>query len=100
MSGPAFSGTRSIGLCTTHHVCRINIHPFSGLHRSRQLIQESDQHLKDIEKTLQKDKRYLILDCVADERKDLIMEHCRELSRKGPPPPPTASEPSRRSIMK
>ncbi|XP_036404133.1 transcription elongation regulator 1-like isoform X2 [Megalops cyprinoides] len=66
-------------------------------YRSRKLIQESDQHLKDIEKVLQNDKRYLVLECVPEERRKLIMSYIEDLDRRGPPPPPTASEPTRRS---
>ncbi|XP_061091529.1 transcription elongation regulator 1-like isoform X2 [Conger conger] len=66
-------------------------------YRSRKLLQESDQHLRDVEKVLQNDKRYLVLDCVPDERRKLIMSYIEDLDRRGPPPPPTASEPTRRS---
>ncbi|XP_035998845.1 transcription elongation regulator 1 isoform X2 [Fundulus heteroclitus] len=66
-------------------------------YRSRKLIQESDQHLKDVEKVLQNDKRYLVLECVPEERRKLIMFYIEDLDRRGPPPPPTASEPTRRS---
>ncbi|XP_061905164.1 transcription elongation regulator 1-like isoform X3 [Entelurus aequoreus] len=66
-------------------------------YRSRKLIHESDQHLNDVEKILQNDKRYLVLDCVPDERRKLIMFYIEDLDRRGPPPPPTASEPTRRS---
>uniref|UniRef100_A0A7N6ARB9 Transcription elongation regulator 1 n=1 Tax=Anabas testudineus TaxID=64144 RepID=A0A7N6ARB9_ANATE len=66
-------------------------------YRSRKLIQESEQHLKDVEKILQNDKRYLVLECVPEERRKLIMFYIEDLDRRGPPPPPTASEPSRRS---
>ncbi|MCI4386746.1 hypothetical protein PGIGA_G00066070 [Pangasianodon gigas] len=66
-------------------------------YRSRRLIQESDQHLKDIEKILQNDKRYLVLECVPEERRKLTMFYIEDLDRRGPPPPPTASEPTRRS---
>ncbi|XP_026995639.2 transcription elongation regulator 1 [Tachysurus fulvidraco] len=66
-------------------------------YRSRRLIQESDQHLKDVEKILQNDKRYLVLECVPEERRKLIMFYIEDLDRRGPPPPPTASEPTRRS---
>uniref|UniRef100_A0A1A7X020 Transcription elongation regulator 1 n=1 Tax=Iconisemion striatum TaxID=60296 RepID=A0A1A7X020_9TELE len=66
-------------------------------YRSRKLIQESEQHLKDVEKILQNDKRYLVLECVPDERRKLIMFYIEDLDRRGPPPPPTASEPTRRS---
>ncbi|XP_078142779.1 transcription elongation regulator 1 isoform X1 [Centroberyx gerrardi] len=66
-------------------------------YRSRKLIQESEQHLKDVEKVLQNDKRYLVLECVPEERRKLIMFYIEDLDRRGPPPPPTASEPTRRS---
>ncbi|KAJ8254697.1 hypothetical protein GJAV_G00196170 [Gymnothorax javanicus] len=66
-------------------------------YRSRKLMQESDQHLRDVEKILQNDKRYLVLECVPDERRKLIMSYIEDLDRRGPPPPPTASEPTRRS---
>ncbi|XP_062262350.1 transcription elongation regulator 1 isoform X2 [Platichthys flesus] len=66
-------------------------------YRSRKLIQESEQHLNDVEKVLQNDKRYLVLDCVPEERRKLIMFYIEDLDRRGPPPPPTASEPTRRS---
>uniref|UniRef100_A0A8C5M177 Transcription elongation regulator 1 n=1 Tax=Leptobrachium leishanense TaxID=445787 RepID=A0A8C5M177_9ANUR len=66
-------------------------------YRSKKLVQESDQHLKDVEKILQNDKRYLVLDCIPDERRKLIVSYVDDLDRRGPPPPPTASEPARRS---
>ena len=66
-------------------------------YRSKKLIQESDQHLKDVEKILRNDKRYLVLDCVPEERRQLIVAYVDDLDRRGPPPPPTASEPTRRS---
>ncbi|XP_030813145.1 transcription elongation regulator 1 isoform X5 [Camarhynchus parvulus] len=66
-------------------------------YRSKKLIQESDQHLKDVEKILQNDKRYLVLDCVPGERRKLIVSYVDDLDRRGPPPPPTASEPTRRT---
>ncbi|XP_071488136.1 transcription elongation regulator 1-like [Diadema antillarum] len=69
-------------------------------YKSKKMIAESKQHLMDIEKVLQKDKRYLVLDCVPNERQDLLNEYIDQVARSGPPPPPTASEPSRRSIMK
>ncbi|NP_938171.2 transcription elongation regulator 1a [Danio rerio] len=66
-------------------------------YKSRKLMQESEQHLSDIEKILQKDKRYLVLDCMTEERHKLLMGYVEELERRGPPPPPTAFEPARRS---
>ncbi|KAG5853466.1 hypothetical protein ANANG_G00073750 [Anguilla anguilla] len=62
-------------------------------YRSRKLMQESDQHLRDVEKVLQNDKRYLVLECVPEERRKLIMSYIEDLDRRGPPPP-TASEPT------
>ncbi|XP_067313225.1 transcription elongation regulator 1a isoform X2 [Pseudorasbora parva] len=66
-------------------------------YKSRKLMLESEQHLSDIEKILQKDKRYLVLDCMSEERHNLLMGYVEELDRRGPPPPPTAFEPARRS---
>jgi len=67
-------------------------------YKSMKQIEESDQHIKDIEKTLENDKRYLVLDCVAEDRKRLLLSYIEDLDRQGAPPPPTASEPSRRSV--
>ncbi|XP_067657663.1 transcription elongation regulator 1-like [Haliotis asinina] len=66
-------------------------------YRSKKMLEDTDHHLKDIEKILQNDKRYLVLECVEDERRKILMQYIDDLDRKGPPPPPTASEPSRRS---
>ncbi|KAG1924692.1 transcription elongation regulator 1-like isoform X2 [Pimephales promelas] len=66
-------------------------------YKSHKLMQESEQHLSDIEKILEKDKRYLVLDCMSEERHKLLMGYVEELDRRGPPPPPTAFEPARRS---
>ncbi|GFR29138.1 transcription elongation regulator 1 [Trichonephila clavata] len=65
-------------------------------YKSRKLIEETD-HLADIEKVLQNDRRYLVLQSIDDERTELLMSYIETLERKGPPPPPTASEPTRRS---
>ena len=66
-------------------------------HKTKKLIEESDQHLQEILATLQNDKRYLILEQFEEERRELLMDYIRELDKRGPPPPPTASEPSRRT---
>lgn len=47
---------------------------------------------------LQNDKRFLILDCVPEERRKILISHVEELEQKGPPPPPTASAPSHRGM--
>ncbi|KAF4522361.1 hypothetical protein B566_EDAN012218 [Ephemera danica] len=59
-------------------------------------LSEGEQHLKDVEETLKKDRRYLVLEYIADERRKLLMTYLEDLEKRGPPPPPTASEPSRR----
>lgn len=66
-------------------------------YKSKKMIEDSEQHLQDIVAILQNDKRYLILDCIEDERRHLLMSYIDDLDRKGPPPPPTASEPVRRT---
>ena len=45
---------------------------------------------------LQKDQRYLVLECVEEERARILEDFMHDLHRKGPPPPPTASNPSER----
>ena len=47
---------------------------------------------------LQNDQRHLVLDCVADERRQILLSYIEELERKGQPPPPTASDPARRGL--
>ncbi|CAF1040655.1 unnamed protein product [Didymodactylos carnosus] len=69
-------------------------------HKSLQMINESEQQLRDIEIILKNDKRYLSLDVAPEERKKALMSYLEEIAVKGPPPPPTASEPnSRRKIQ-
>lgn len=60
-------------------------------YKSKKLIDESDQHLQDIIAVLQNDKRYLVLDCIEDERREILMRFVDELEKNGPPPPPTAT---------
>lgn len=67
--------------------------------KSLQLVRDSDSgHLAEIEEVLSKDRRYLDLDGFKDERTAILMDYLEEVERRGPPPPPTASEPIRRSI--
>lgn len=65
-------------------------------HESQRKSQEGEQHWKEVLATLAKDKRYLQLQCVGDARDDMVRAYMRELDSKGPPPPPTATEPNRR----
>ena len=45
---------------------------------------------------LQNDRRFLVLDCVADDREEILLEYIAELAERGPPPPPTATARSER----
>ncbi|CAG0921483.1 unnamed protein product [Notodromas monacha] len=65
-------------------------------HKCRQSISDNAQHLKDILEVLSNDKRYLVLDRMPEERDAILKDYIEELAAKGPPPPPTASEPTRR----
>jgi transcription elongation regulator 1 len=62
-------------------------------YKSLQMIRESEEqnHLRDIEKILQKDKRYLLLDVIPEERSNILMDYIIDLKQRGVPPPPTAS---------
>jgi len=62
-------------------------------------VQENSSHLPEIEEILRKDRRFLVLEAAAAERTRLLMGYLEELARRGPPPP-TASEPSRRPTTK
>ena len=52
--------------------------------------------MKEIESHLELDRRYLQMKGMAEEREVLLREFLEDLEVRGPPPPPTASEPSRR----
>ncbi|CAG2068723.1 unnamed protein product, partial [Timema podura] len=65
-------------------------------HKTLKLVQENENHMHEIEEILKKDKRYLVLDYMPEERTKLIMMYLEDLDKRGPPPPPTASEPTRR----
>nr|CAD7568498.1 unnamed protein product [Timema californicum] len=65
-------------------------------HKTLKLVQENENHMHEIEEILKKDKRYLVLDYMPEERTKLIMTYLEDLDKRGPPPPPTASEPTRR----
>ncbi|XP_015374118.1 PREDICTED: transcription elongation regulator 1 isoform X1 [Diuraphis noxia] len=70
-------------------------------HLSNAKLQENHEtYIKEVEDILSKDKRYLFLDSIADERSELIVSYIEELEKRGPPPPPTATEPNRRPPLK
>jgi len=65
-------------------------------YKTKNILDQNEGHLDDIEKVLENDKRFLNLDCVPEERRKILLSHIDELDAKGPPPPPTASAPSHR----
>ncbi|XP_026470923.1 LOW QUALITY PROTEIN: transcription elongation regulator 1-like [Ctenocephalides felis] len=65
-------------------------------HKSLATVKENPQHLTEIENLLTMDKRYLVLEHLGTERTNIVMNYLEELDKRGPPPPPTASEPTRR----
>lgn len=67
-------------------------------HKSNALVEENESHMKEIEEMLEKDKRYLVLEHIPDERRDILKAYLVELEKRGPPPPPTACDPARRSL--
>lgn len=65
--------------------------------KSLQLVRDKESgHLPEIEELLKKDKRYLDMDVIPEDRKSILFTYLEELEKRGPPPPPTASEPTRR----
>lgn len=66
-------------------------------YKSLQMIKEKDgNHMEEIEEILCKDSRYHVMEPLNDDRADILMAYLEELEKRGPPPPPTATEPSRR----
>ncbi|XP_026318352.1 transcription elongation regulator 1 isoform X1 [Hyposmocoma kahamanoa] len=66
-------------------------------HRSLAAVKENQNHLNTILDSLKHDARFTALDHIPDERSTLVLGYLEELEKKGPPPPPTATEPSRRA---
>lgn len=79
--------------------------------RSKGLIKESDKHMREIldvlkvsqlqssinlDNILQNDQRFLVMDCIGEEREDILLDYISDLEVKGPPPPPTATNPLER----
>ncbi|KAI5706111.1 hypothetical protein M8J75_004936 [Diaphorina citri] len=65
-------------------------------HKSLGLLHENENYLSEIEEILRNDKRFLSLEHIPEERTQIILTYLDELEKRGPPPPPTASEPNRR----
>ena len=67
--------------------------------KSLSLVKDLESgHMAEVIELLSKDKRYLDLESVPDERSSMLTSYLEELEKRGPPPPPTASEPQRRSV--
>jgi len=77
---------------------KANFPAYSLQNRTKEALREHSGHMKEITAVLGNDKRYLILNCAKAERESLLKTFIDEMHRKGPPPPPTASEPSRRGL--
>ncbi|XP_045505950.1 transcription elongation regulator 1-like isoform X2 [Colias croceus] len=69
----------------------------SVTHRTLAAVRDSPAALTAVHDALRGDARYTALEHVPEEREQIIMSYLEELDKKGPPPPPTATEPSRRA---
>ena len=67
-------------------------------YKTKSNITSNPKFLLEIQEILKKDLRYLNLECVSEERTDVLLEYIDELSQRGAPPPPTASSPNRARI--
>merc|ERR1719354_239302 len=65
-------------------------------YKSKKMADDNPNHLKDITETLKKDKRYLTMSALEKERDRLVSNHLEDLHKRGPPPPPTATNPNTR----
>ncbi|VDM61801.1 unnamed protein product, partial [Angiostrongylus costaricensis] len=66
-------------------------------YKSKRMIEENEQHLKDILAVLENDKRWMRMsENHASERDRILDEYIEVLHRKGTPPPPTQQERERR----
>merc|ERR1719186_2212368 len=64
-------------------------------HKSLQMIKVKEgNHMEDIQEMLSKDSRYLFMERINGDCSNILMAYLEELERRGPPPPPTESEPS------
>ncbi|KAI5640830.1 FF domain-containing protein [Phthorimaea operculella] len=66
-------------------------------HRSLAATSEHPAAMTALHDSLKHDARYLALEHIPDERQAIIQSYLEELAKKGPPPPPTATEPTRRA---
>ncbi|KAL7672365.1 hypothetical protein ACOME3_007253 [Neoechinorhynchus agilis] len=64
-------------------------------HTTLSCVKRDERYLKGVESCLLKDKRYLMFDHVPVERKRMLFEFMHQLEERGPPPPPTATDPNK-----
>ena len=64
-------------------------------YKTKSNLDSNSKALQEIEYILAKDRRYLNLDCIQEERRSLLLGYINELSDRGIPPPPTATSPNR-----
>jgi len=67
-------------------------------HKSKEILlgPNGDSHRREITQFLTNDKRGLVLDDLPEERDRILDDYLAELEKYGPPPPPTATRPSKR----
>ncbi|XP_063680659.1 transcription elongation regulator 1-like isoform X3 [Bolinopsis microptera] len=67
-------------------------------HKSKEILRgpNGDSHMREIRQFLTNDKRGLVLDDLPEERDRILDDYLAELEKFGPPPPPTATRPSKR----
>ncbi|KAJ8704155.1 hypothetical protein PYW07_013449 [Mythimna separata] len=66
-------------------------------HKSLAAVRDHPAALQHVLDALKHDARYTALDHIPEERQQILTSYLEELDKKGPPPPPTATEPSRRA---
>lgn len=65
-------------------------------YKTKKQIEENSNHQKDIIEVLKKDQRYLLLEPISHDRDKTFDHFLEDLQKSGPPPPPTATQPSMR----
>lgn len=67
-------------------------------HKSKDILKGAtgDGHMREIRQFITNDKRGLMLDDIPEDRDRILNEYITEKDRLGPPPPPTATRPSKR----
>jgi transcription elongation regulator 1 len=64
-------------------------------YKTHTTLKEQPGHMKELEELLSNDKSWIVLNCAPEERKQMLLEYIEQLNKDGPPPPPTATEPTK-----